>query len=133
MLAISANAKQAIASQYVAYVQTLLMPSTILSYIEEDLGPDANYTWITVAWNLAASVMVTLGGRLADIFGRRYFIIAGAVIALIGAVVGATGHSINQMIASGALFGIGGGLQEMCYAAMQEIVSVPLQCSSPTT
>ncbi|KAK3114960.1 hypothetical protein LTR53_006186 [Teratosphaeriaceae sp. CCFEE 6253] len=112
----------AVASQYVAYILTLLMPSTILSYINADLGPDPNYTWISVSWNLAASVMVTVGGRLSDIFGRRYFLIAGACIALLGAVVGATGQSINQMIASGVLFGVGGGLQEMCFAAIQEIV-----------
>ncbi|KAF7197032.1 Trichothecene efflux pump TRI12 [Pseudocercospora fuligena] len=112
----------AVSSQYVAYVLTLLMPSTIVSYINADLGPDPNYTWINVSWNLAASVMVTLGGRLSDIFGRRYFMITGACIALIGAVVGATGKSINQMIASGALFGIGGGLQEMAFACVQEIV-----------
>ncbi|KAK6437671.1 hypothetical protein LTR95_006131 [Oleoguttula sp. CCFEE 5521] len=112
----------AISSQYVAYILTLLMPSTIVSYINADLGPDPNYTWINVSWNVAASVMVTVGGRLSDIFGRRYFMIAGACIALIGAVVGATGQSINQMIASGVLFGIGGGLQEMCFAAVQEVV-----------
>ncbi|OQO14882.1 hypothetical protein B0A48_00264 [Cryoendolithus antarcticus] len=77
---------------------------------------------ISSHWNVAASVMVTVGGRLSDIFGRRYFMVAGACIALIGAVVGATGQSINQMIASGVLFGIGGGLQEMCFAAVQEVV-----------
>lgn len=37
--------------------------------------------------------------------------VTGAVIALCGAVVGATGKSVNQMIASGVLFGVGGGLQ----------------------
>lgn len=37
--------------------------------------------------------------------------IAGALIGLCGAAVGATGSSINQLIASGVLFGVGGGLQ----------------------
>ena len=95
------------------------MPSTVLSYIYLDLGPDPNYTWITVSWNVCAAVLVTVGGRLSDIFGRRYFLIAASIIALCGAVVGATGKSINQMIASGVLFGVGGGFQEMCYAALQ--------------
>lgn len=85
--------------------------------------------------------MVTVGGRLSDVFGRRYFMIAGACIASVGAVVGATSTSITQMIASGTLFGIGGGLQgshfpqsmgpkiqlidsvtEMAFACVQEIV-----------
>lgn len=100
----------------------MLMPSTILSYINEDLGPDPNYTWITVSWNLVAAVVVTVSGRLADIFGRRYFLIAGAALGCIGALVGATAHNINQMIASGVLFGLAGGFQEMCYGCIQELV-----------
>jgi MFS family permease len=66
--------------------------------------------------------MVSVGGRLSDIFGRRYFYIAGPAISCIGAIVGATGNSIGQMIASGVIFGIGGGLGEMSLGLVQEIV-----------
>ena len=74
------------------------MPSTVLSYIIADLGDDnPNYPWITISWNVCASVLVTVGGRLSDIFGRRWFLIIACVVALCGAVVGATGKSVNQM------------------------------------
>jgi MFS family permease len=73
------------------------MPSTILSYIIADLDPDPNYPWITISWNVCASVLVTVGGRFSDIFGRRWFLIIATIIALCGAVVGATGKSVNQM------------------------------------
>ncbi|OAG07378.1 MFS general substrate transporter [Paraphaeosphaeria sporulosa] len=112
----------ALASQYNAYVLTLLIPSTTLSYINADLGPNPNFTWITVSWTLCASFLISISGRLSDIFGRRYFMICGSVISFIGTIVGATGKSINQMIASGILFGLGSGFQEMGYAACQEIV-----------
>jgi MFS family permease len=112
----------AIAAQINAYILTLLSPSTTLGYINADLGPDPNYTWITVSWTLGASVVVSVGGRLSDIFGRRYFMIFGASISIIGCLVGATGKSINMMIASGVLFGIGSGFQEMCYALIQELL-----------
>lgn len=46
----------------------------------------------------------------------------GAISAAVGAIVGATGQSINQMIVSGIIFGIGGGFQEMCFACAQELV-----------
>lgn len=46
---------QAIASQYNAYVLTLLIPSTTLGYINAELGPDPNYSWITVSWVCASS------------------------------------------------------------------------------
>ena len=66
--------------------------------------------------------MVSVGGRLADIFGRRYFMLAAPLISCIGAIIGGTGQSIGQMIASGVLFGIGGGLGEMAPGAVQEFV-----------
>ena len=101
---------------------TMLIPASALAYVNADLGPDTNYTWITISWQLGASVIVSVGGRLSDIFGRRYFMLTGSVLGIIGCVVGATGQSINQMIASGVIFGIASGFQEMAYACIQEIL-----------
>jgi hypothetical protein len=46
----------------------------------------------------------------------------GSFLGVVGCVVGATGQSINQMIASGVIFGIASGFQEMSYACIQEIL-----------
>ncbi|PGH21416.1 hypothetical protein AJ80_03207 [Polytolypa hystricis UAMH7299] len=110
------------ASCYTAYLFTLLIPPAVLSFINSDLGPDARFTWITISWNLGGAIFVTTGGRLSDIFGRRYFFLSGAVILIIGSIVSATGQSINQMIAGGALFGAGSGFLEMAFGAVQEVV-----------
>ncbi|KAH7410342.1 fungal trichothecene efflux pump [Phaeosphaeria sp. MPI-PUGE-AT-0046c] len=107
---------------YNAYLFTLLIPPAILGFINAELGPDPRYTWITISWNLGGAMFVTVGGRLSDIFGRRWFFIAGAIILMIGSIVSATGQSINQMIAGGALFGCGSGFLEMAFGAVQEIV-----------
>lgn len=101
---------------------TLLIPAATISYIVADLPPNPNYAWITVAWPFGASIIVSIGGRLSDIFGRRYFMLCGSALGIVGCIVGATGQSINQMIASGAIFGIASGFQEMAYACLQEIV-----------
>lgn len=110
---------QSMAMCYNAYLFSLFIPPSMLSFINADLGPDARYTWITISWNLGGAILVTVAGRLSDLFGRRYFFLAGAVIVLIGSIVGATGQSINQMIASGAIFGIGSGFLEMALGAVQ--------------
>ena len=94
----------------------------MLPYINADLGPDPSYTWISVSWTLGAAILVSVGGRLSDIFGRRYFMLCGAFLGLLGAIVGATGQSINQMIVSGVLFGIGSGFQEMGFACIMEFI-----------
>jgi hypothetical protein len=67
----------------------------------------------------SGAIFVTIGGRLSDLFGRRYFFIAGAIILIIGSIVSATGQSINQMIAGGAIFGAGSGFLEMAFGAVQ--------------
>ncbi|KAF9879319.1 hypothetical protein CkaCkLH20_02862 [Colletotrichum karsti] len=100
----------------------MLIPSTTLPYIAADLGPSANATWITVVWTLGAAVLVSVGGRLSDIFGRRYFMMTGALVSIAGTLVGANARSVEHMILSGALFGVGSGFQELCYACVQECV-----------
>ncbi|CRK31006.1 hypothetical protein BN1723_003740 [Verticillium longisporum] len=112
----------AMCGQINAYIMSMLIPATTLSYINAELGPDPNSTWITLNWTFGASMIVSIGGRLSDIFGRRYFMMTGALISICGCLVGANGRSINQMIVSGALFGIGSGFQELCYACVQEAV-----------
>ncbi|KAH6999066.1 fungal trichothecene efflux pump [Ilyonectria sp. MPI-CAGE-AT-0026] len=107
---------------YESYLFTLVMPAAVLTYIDADLGPDARYPWIAITWNLGAAIIVSVGGRLSDIAGRRWFLMFGAISAAVGALVGATGQSITQMIVSGIIFGIGGGFQEMCFACAQELV-----------
>jgi MFS family permease len=104
---------------YNAYLFTLLIPPAILTHINQELGPDPRYTWITISWNLGGAMLVTIGGRLSDLFGRRYFFLAGAIILIIGSIVSATGQSIDQMIAGGALFGAGSGFLEMAFGAVQ--------------
>lgn len=104
---------------YNAYLFTLLVPPTILSFINAELGPDPAYTWITVSWNLGGAIMVTIGGRLSDLFGRRYFFLTGAGLLIIGSIVSATGQTIGQMIAGGTIFGAGSGFLEMSFGAVQ--------------
>lgn len=95
-----------------------LHPRVLLCCVLKSHNIDPNI----YSWNLGAAVIVTIGGRLSDIAGRRWFLLFGAGAAAVGALVGATGQSINQMIASGIIFGVGGGFQEMCFACAQELV-----------
>ncbi|KIV81575.1 hypothetical protein, variant [Exophiala sideris] len=112
----------AICGQLSAYEYTLLIPAVSAPYINAELGPDPDYIWINITWGLCAAILVSVGGRLSDIFGRRYFMLAGALISFLGTIVGATGQSIAQMIVSGVMFGIGSGFQEMGFACIMEFI-----------
>ena len=100
----------------------LLIPASAVSYIDADLGPSPSTGWINVTWSLGAAVLVSVSGRLSDIFGRRYFMLCGAIIAFIGTIIGATGRSILQMIISGVFLGVGAGFQEMGFACIMEFI-----------
>lgn len=113
---------QAICTQLSAYELTLIIPAVSASYINADLGPSPNAPWINITWTLGASVLVSVGGRLSDIFGRRHFMLCGAIISFIGTIVGATGQSIAQMIGAGVMFGVGSGFQEMGFACIMEFI-----------
>ena len=63
-----------------AYIMSMLIPATTLPMINAELGPDPNSVWITLNWTFGASLIVSIGGRLSDIFGRRYFMMTGAII-----------------------------------------------------
>lgn len=100
----------------------LIIPAVSAGVINADLGPSPNYIWMNISWTLGAAVLVSVSGRLSDIFGRRYFMLAGAFISFIGTIIGATGQSIAQMIVSGVFFGIGSGVQEMGFACIMEFI-----------
>lgn len=122
---------ESMAMCYNAYLFTLLIPPAILTFINADLGPDPRYTWITISWNLGGAMFVTIGGRLSDIFGRRYFFLAGSALLILGSIVSATGQNINQMIAGGAIFGAGSGFLEMSFGAVQVTAPIPnLMCAN---
>src|SRR5579871_1525923 len=42
------------------------------------------YTWAVTAYTLASVTMVPIVGKLSDQFGRKWFLVAGASIFLIG-------------------------------------------------
>lgn len=77
----------------------------VLSYVNADLGPDANIVWVSLANTLTSAVMMTLAGRLSDIFGRRYFQIAGTALALVGCIVGAAATNVPMLIGANVLIG----------------------------
>lgn len=51
---------------------TLAAP--VLSFINADIGPDANITWVSLGYLLTTSIGLIIVGRISDIFGRRWII-----------------------------------------------------------
>jgi len=88
---------------------TLIAP--ILSFIDEDIGPSPNLTWVALAYLLTTSIGFAFVGRLSDIFGRRWFYIFAAALATVGSIVAATAQSINVLIAAECIMGFAASAQ----------------------
>jgi MFS family permease len=63
-----------------------LVVVAVLVQIGTALGDLTNITWVASGYAVSQSVSFSIAGNLSDFFGRRYLILAGNLISLIGAV-----------------------------------------------
>ena len=84
--------------------------ATAMPRIVASLGGFDRYTWAAAAYLVASTIAIPIAGRLADIFGRRIFFLLGLAIFMIGSIPAGLSQSMNQLIVSRAVMGVGGGI-----------------------
>src|SRR5688500_6371135 len=87
-----------------ATVVSTAMPTGIST-----LGGLAQYSWVVSAYLLTSTASVPIWVRLSDLYRRRGMYLSGIVVFLAGSVFAGASQSIEQMIASRALQGLGAG------------------------
>jgi MFS family permease len=60
-------------------------------------------------------------GSFADDLGRKWFVVVGNLLAIIGAIICATAHSVQVVIVGMAIAGLGSCGQQMSLAAISEV------------
>ncbi|MBO0714724.1 MAG: MFS transporter, partial [Acidimicrobiales bacterium] len=93
----------------------LILDATVVNValpsIKADLGfSQANLAWVVDAYVLVAGGFLLLGGRLADLFGRRRIFLAGAVAFAVGSALSGVAQDQVMLIGSRALQGLGEAL-----------------------
>ena len=83
--------------------------STALPRIVTELGGLEHLSWVFTAYMLASTVTVPLYGKLSDTYGRKWFMLGGIVVFLIGSMLAGMAGSMAELIAFRGLQGIGGG------------------------
>jgi EmrB/QacA subfamily drug resistance transporter len=79
-----------------------------LPSIRHDLGISASdLQWVVNAYTLALGGFLLLGGRAADLFGRRRMFIAGLAIFTAASLAGGFASSLSALVLSRALKGLG--------------------------
>jgi EmrB/QacA subfamily drug resistance transporter len=85
--------------------------SVAIPAIEQEFGTSLGTAqWVVNGYTVVFGVLVVTGGRLADMIGRRKVFVVGAAIFAAFSLIGAIAPTIEVLIASRALMGIGGAL-----------------------
>ncbi|MFV0451194.1 MAG: MDR family MFS transporter [Propioniciclava sp.] len=87
--------------------QTIVGPA--MPRIVSELGGMDHYSWVATAAMLLSAITVPIVGKLADLYGRRGFYLAGLIIFMVGAVIAGLAGNFWVLVAGRAVQGIGMG------------------------
>ena len=89
-----------------ATIVNIALPSA-----QSDLGFSTdNRQWIITAYALAFGSLLLVGGKLGDLFGRKWTFIGGLIGFSVASAVGGLADSFNTLVAARALQGVFGAL-----------------------
>lgn len=99
------------AAQFMVILDATIV-NVALPAIQKALGftTDSQLQWVVTAYALVFGGFLLLGGRLADLFGRRRIFVAGVALFALASMAAGFSQNPAQMIAFRALQGLGGAL-----------------------
>jgi len=68
------------------------------------------YTWVVTIYLLTSTTMIPIVGKLSDQFGRKWFLLGGVALFLVGSALCGAAQTIDQLIVFRAVQGLGGGI-----------------------
>ncbi|HKR82423.1 MAG TPA: MFS transporter [Candidatus Saccharimonadales bacterium] len=99
------------AAQFMVILDATIV-NVALPAIQKALGfsNDAQLQWVVTAYALVFGGFLLLGGRLADLFGRRKIFLAGVTVFAAASLLGGLAQNPGMLITFRALQGLGGAL-----------------------
>jgi MFS family permease len=105
--------------------------STAVPTIVADLKDASGYTWIGTSYVLAGTVPLPLYGKASDIWGRKPILFVSIGLFEIGSALCGASQSMNMLIASRVIQGMGGGgIMGLVNIILSDLVS--LRYTHPT-
>jgi EmrB/QacA subfamily drug resistance transporter len=93
----------------------VVLDASIVNVALPTIGEDLHFTESSLPWVLNAYVLtfggfLLLGGRLADLLGRRRLFMAGLILFALASLAGGLATNSGQLIAARAVQGLGGAI-----------------------
>src|SRR5262252_10206167 len=99
-----------VAAQFMVVLDVAIV-NVALPSIKTDLGfTQESLQWVITAYAIMFGGVLLLGGRMADLLGRRRLFIAGLVLFTVSSLLSGLAWSEGSLIVFRALQGLGGGL-----------------------
>ncbi|KAI5455350.1 hypothetical protein NCC49_000164 [Naganishia albida] len=94
---------------FLAALDQTIVSTALPTIAEKFHATSSQYSWVGTSYLLASTIMTPLWGRLTDIVGRKQVLYPGIVVFAVGSALCGASQSMNMLIGSRALQGIGGG------------------------
>jgi EmrB/QacA subfamily drug resistance transporter len=82
---------------------------TAMPRVVAHLGGYEHYSWVFTSFMVVSTTAVPIVGKLTDMYGRKFFFLAGIAVLMIGSALCGTSQSMMQLIAFRAVQGLGAG------------------------
>src|SRR5215472_9498345 len=83
--------------------------ATALPTIVGELHGFSSYAWVATAYLLTITTVIPIVGKLSDLFGRKWFLVTGIVLFLLGSALSGASQTMTQLIFFRGFQGIGAG------------------------
>ncbi len=83
--------------------------ATALPTVVADLGGAGHQSWVVTSYLLASTIATAIVGKLGDLFGRKMIFGSAVLFFLVGSILCGIASSMEMLVASRALQGVGGG------------------------
>jgi EmrB/QacA subfamily drug resistance transporter len=94
---------------------------TALPKIVGSLQGFNSYTWAATAYLVASVILIPIAGQLSDQFGRKWFLIGGTAIFLLGSALTGVAQNMTQFIVFRTLQGLGAGTAMLVFVVVADI------------
>ncbi|KWX67192.1 MDR family MFS transporter [Mycobacterium sp. NAZ190054] len=92
--------------------------ATALPTVVADVGGAGHQSWVVTSYLLASTIVTAIVGKLGDLFGRKLVFAAAVVFFIVGSVLCGISSTMEMLVASRALQGVGGGALMVTSAAL---------------